>query len=332
MGLPVLRGNFDDVYDLRFTAQNILTDTIPTFPLVSQRIFDVQESVLKEEKVSGIAGYEDMDSIGENEDFPIATPVQLYDKTYTHGYYANKIVISLLTRQDDPKGIFSSTDRQVQFHVKAALNTVEKHAASVLINGWTSTSCPDGQYLIDDAHPQSPDVTGTTYDNALGTTVLDNAGAAVNSMIAHIANNHFDAAGHPVLVPKWLLVVPPALEYNAHSSVKALYGSSGNVYSAPSPISEGLMTHAQNIEVVCWPYLSAAMGGSDTAWYFIADPANFKGTHSLRWYWRVRPTYTIDGVEPSVDKDNGAWEVPFVTRFVAGCHDWRHVFGSTGTG
>jgi hypothetical protein len=326
-GFNVLRDNFDDIYDLRFRAENILGDLM-TKPMVSQNLFYVDDTTLKEERVSAVGGYSSLDEVGEGEDIPKAVPVQGYDKTYTPLKYAKRIGISLEARQDDPKGIFKSLENQVRKHAKAAQHTAETAAAAIFINAASSTSCPDGQYLADTQHPKNPDESSTVYDNYITDALAD--ASDIEVMFKKIADNGFDMAGHPLDASRWILLVPPALKGKALGAVKQLYYPSGNVYAAPTPITTGELMG--NITVLDWAYIGAAMGGSDTAWYFVQDPTEVGSEHSLRFYWRIRPTYMIDGLEPSVDQKNGDWYVPFLTRFTCGCHDWRHVWMSSGGG
>ena len=325
--MTMLRANFPDLYNLAIMAQNYLNDPYTMTPPVSQRIFDVHDETLKDVTVSELGGYDMPDETGEGVDLPEGAMVEGYDKTFTHAKYAKVIPVSYEARQDDPKALVNFQNL-AKFHANAMVHRHEKLAAAVLTDGF-ATNGPDGQYLFDTDHPVSP--ADATQKSNLITTILDDAGVAVNEILQKFAANAVNLAGQPIDVTDWYLVVPSALQSNALKSVTALYGSA-STNPNPSPLQSGALTGGSPIEVVAWKWLDEAQGGSNVKWYLIAKPGSFQGTHSLRFNWRLRPT-TNDGddIKPWVKDSNLSWNVPAVMRMSVGPIGWRHVIASNGT-
>lgn len=325
--MPQTRAQFPDLFDLSIRAENYLADQYLIESPKAEVLFDVQTSELKEEKISGVGGYEELDVTAEGQSWAGGELVELYDKTITPLQYSKEISITRLARMDDPKALLKF-ETAVRAHTAAAIHKSEKLAASIFNNGFTSSVLsPDGQFLFDTDHPQSPANTATTYSNVIDVQ-LDENGSALQAMFLKMGDNAFDAAGHPITFPGFYLVVPTALKNKALKSVTAIYGNSAT--TAPTPVQSGQLYGAE-IEVVHWRYLDAANGGSDTAWFLIAKKEFFRGSHSLRWYWRERPTFNTEGVAPYIEQSNGNYNFPIVMRCAGGAIDWRHCWGSTGT-
>lgn len=347
-GGAVLRDSYPDLYDLRIAAENYLVDAYEQYPPVFPLYCEIDDSTFKQEIVSQLGGIPALESVGENADFPLVSPVEGYDVTFTHATYKAKIQVSIESFQDDPKGVYTNLQNQINMAMKAALTRCERLAADMLIDGWSaSLTSPDGQYLFDSDHPQSPTVT-TQYQNYI-TTKLDAAGAAMQDMQTQVATFK-DMAGNAITWPGAVCVVPSALKNNALKSLTAIYGtpysiSQQGVFSAavggstaPTPAQTGALFAANGrtfrVDVVENPYIgsgnTSAKGnsGSNVKWYYIANPANTAPrTHSLRFYWRVRPQLFLT----QINQNNGAFESLFLMRASCAPIDWRYAAGSDGT-
>lgn len=340
-----IRSSYPDAVDLSIAAENYLLDAYAQYPMPFLQYFDVvdmPDGAGQSQKISHLGGVPALPETGENSDYPEATMVEGYDKTLTPLKYAHKIEISEELAADDPKGVFSMLESQINAHYKGATQRACIVAATIL-NTATSTAGPDGQFIIDTDHPTSPS-NATTLSNEIDTK-LDQAGLAIKEMYTKIATNGKDMAGNQILFGKWLLVVPPALKYEALRACTAIYGtpfavSNVGVFqgvvgglAAPSPIQTGELfrtstTTGSTIQVVEDPFLgSGYTNGSDVKWYLVADPAQAKGKHSLRFIWRQMPALK----QVTIDPDTQAISVPFSMRCVAGAVDWRHLWGSNGT-
>jgi len=328
MNYEAIMAGFPDLFDAAILAQNYLDDRYNMAPPKSQLIFDVKDIVTKDEKISSLGGYTKLDETAESGTWAQKGLVEGYDKTITPIQYTGKLSISRIMRMNDPKGAFADFNLQTRYHTTAAIYTHETLAASFLNGAFATTTTPDACYLCAANHPQSPAVTGTTYSNVLSTT-LKGDGAALKAAWTHAADNLFNMAGQPIEITSWLLVVPPALKDVAYREVKAIYGNATTV--VPTTVQTGDL-YGQEINVVDWTWLSTKMGGSDTAWFLIANPTAYAGTHSLRFVWRERPTFNAEGAQAYVNPENGSFNWPVVMQCACGAIDWRHIIGSSGTG
>lgn len=340
----VLRGSFPDLNDLRIASSEYIVDAMDKYPAVYPFYCHVGEvGDKKEVKGSQLSGIPPLQETGENEDFPLAAPVEGYDWTASTVTYKAKIQVSIESQQDDPKGIWSNLQTQIAMGVQAGMSRVDIVAANKLIDGWSVTG-PDGQFLFDTDHPQSP-INTTQYQNTI-TTKLDAAGIALQDMWTQVSKTK-DMAGHRIIFPKANLVVPPALKTNALKSVTAQFGTplyvhtSGTAYSgssAPSPAQTGQLYSAPGISVsaptvVEQPYVAtgntsdAGNAGSNVKWYYVGDPAVIGNKAAIHVYWKYRPQLFNAQINPN----NGAFEALFLMRCAVVVTDWHYIFASDGT-
>ncbi len=339
----IIRSNYPDLFDLSIAAQEYFVDAYAAYPMPFTMYFDIHGSTAKSDKISQLGGLAAPGAVvGENDNFPEATPEEGYDVTFTHDQYARTLPISRLAIEDDPKSVFRGVENAVRMHVKS-MNQKASILASSLLTGSMTTTGPDGQYLVDTDHPTSPSI-ATTLSNKI-TTKLDAGGLAVQEMITKIATNGKDLAGNQILFNRWKIVVPPALYANALKSCVALYGAQSHISTLgsygtpvagngnPTPVQTGELFRQNaytgaTIEVIQDPFIgSGYSGGSDVKLYMIADPAETFGFHSLRWYWREAPM-----IHPVwIKGENKAVHVDASMRCSVGAIDWRHIWGSDGT-
>lgn len=188
---------------------------------------------------------------------------------------------------------------------------VLKATAAKLYNGF-SVAGADGYYTFYNSHPKNPEETGVTYDNLLsGAFSHDKLEAAEKQ----IADNHFDMDGDPInLTEKPVLLYAPAL--------KGLVGRVLNERAGLRPGTDhnDVNLYAGSYTPIESPYLSAKMGGSDTAWYII-----YPGTDMLKLVWAQKPQFAswIDNIKQRYYFDG--WE-----HFLVSISDWRVGFASTG--
>lgn len=327
----LIRSNFPDLHNLNIEAGAYAVMEYGMQPTVYDKFFQVIPLAGRKEWItSNMAGIGDLDLTGEGEDYPEGSIVEGYDKTFTPLKYTKSLDISEEQWDDDPKGVLSRAETFGRMFGRAAAKKADKLCAAILNGAFDATLTPDGQYLVDTDHPKSPQESGTTYSNKI-TTVLDANGVAVEEMYEKFYNNAFDMAGDQITVASWSLVVPPALAVPAHKTAKAIYGttSATNVAgtTAPTPISSGELMGS--LGVIVNPYLSAANGGSDTAWFLVANPSSVMlGEGSLLYV--ERQPLTIFPVERG--QKNNDYIMKASIRGTAGARDWRLVWGSTGGG
>lgn len=329
--MPITRSTTPDLHNLNIEAGAYAVMEYGMQPTVYDKIFQVIPLASRKEWItSNMAGIGDLEYTGEGSDYPEGTLVEGYDKTFTPLKYTKSLDISEEQWADDPKGVISRAETFGRMFGRAAAKKKDKLCGEVLNGAFASTLTPDGQFLCDTDHPKSPLETGTTYSNKI-TTALDANGAALEEMFEKFYNNAFDMSGDQIAMASMALVVPPALAVNAYKSTKSIYGttSATNVAgtTAPTPFSSGELMG--DISVVVNPYMSAANGGSDTAWFLVANPSSVMlGEGSLLYV--ERQPLIIHPVERGT-KNNG-YIMKGSIRGVAGARDWRLVWGSTGGG
>jgi len=273
------------------------------------------EDTTKDFLVDDLSGLGTWDETQEGEAGETEDPVLGYPKTYTPLKYTKTIQVSFEAVDDDEYALLKRTTQSEEMGT-GGRDRVERLTAGVLINAF-SVAGPDGQFGYDTDHPKNRDETGTTYDNLLtGAFSHDNLETAETS----ITNNLFSMAGIPIPPTKEItLYHPPAIR----GKIKRVLNerASERPDTAERDINRFVgagTTYSYNPTE--WIYLSAALGGSDTAWHLV-----FKAFGYLKLVWRQRPHYT-DWVDYNLDIYNYKGRM----RCVAGYDNWRYGFASTG--
>jgi len=200
--------------------------------------------------------------------------------------------------------------------------TIERHAASWFINGFNTSysSYSDGKQLFSTLHTRVDG--GAAFSNASSTGLAlthDNLAAAIQLM-----SETLDDRGNMVMIKPKYLLVPPALETQALEIVK----SSGRSDTADNVSNVmGMREYTGGmINVVVWPYLGSAAGGSDTAWFLLSD------TKVLKWYW-------VEGFKPQIGltdttDQNKTGQIAFAGKMMRamGWGNPRGIWGSKGDG
>ncbi len=147
--------------------------------------------------VDRLSGLGTWDETAEGEAGETEDPVLGYPKTYTPLKYTKTINCSYEAYDDDEYALLKKTTEADEMGI-GGRDRVERLAASVLINGFGSTTnSPDGQYLFDSDHPKNREETGTTWSNLLsGAFSHDNLELAETQ----IAANLFTMKGIPIPV------------------------------------------------------------------------------------------------------------------------------------
>ncbi|MDD5355082.1 MAG: hypothetical protein PHY56_00870 [Candidatus Omnitrophica bacterium] len=234
-----------------------------------------------------------------------------YEKTNTQQKYRKYFYVTYEVNEQMEYAALNKKIASASALGEGGRQAVLKVTAAKLYNGF-SVAGADGYYTFYDSHPKNPEETGTTYDNLLsGAFSHDNLEVAE----AQIANNHFDMDGDPIqLAEKPLLLYPPALAGVVGRVLNERALERPGVTLRDINLYAGKYTPVESI------YLSAKMGGSDTAWYIV-----FPGTKMLQLVWAQKPQFTswIDNLKQRYYFDG--WE-----HFLVAISDWRFGFASTG--
>jgi len=238
-------------------------------------------------------------------------PTLGYSKTYTQGKYWKKLQVSFEAVDWDEYALLKK-EGDAREMGRGARDLIEYSTATIFNDGF-ATAGPDGQYLWDNDHPANRDETTNYRDNLLsGALSHDNLETAEKQ----IADEFMTLAGIPIAVTqKPILLVPPALIGTAMRIVSDRASD-----ERPGTTNRDINVLAGKYIPVEWLYLSAANGGSDTAWYII-----FPWLEHLKVVWTARPHFTS-----WVDEDSEYYK--FKGRMLAafGVDNWRAGFASTG--
>lgn len=307
------RANLADVFDLAILTENLANTEFEMIPAAFREYVHVKPTVLQNEKLSKVGGPASLTSTSEGSAYEEKELVQGYDHTLTVVKYTGVIPLTEEAIADDPKGTLNAQWLSQEF-AKAYVATAETAVATLLNNGFSSTTTPDGAVLFSDSHTLTSG--GTSYSNLI-TSALDAEGSALTTAFQKIRANFYDTGSRRVNIQSWCLVVPPALKQTALKCTTAIYGN--QTYAAPSPVQTGeLMGRVRVVEA---PDLT-----SSTAWFLVPDP---------RAVGYDCPLIMLDRqplrIKAKEAQDNMDYELYASARFVAGVKGYQ-LLGSTGAG
>jgi len=191
--------------------------------------------------------------IGETQTVPLTTPHVTNKYTIYIKDFASGIEVSKDLYDDNMHGVWAADVRD--FALKARV-TQDDRAFNIFRNAFTTTLTADGVSFINAAHPLiGGGTTSNLITGALSTTTLNNAIVALREQV--------DQSG-VILggVPTILLVPPKLLKTALEITESALIADSGNN-------ALNVYRSAYGITVYSSPYMGAAAGGSDTAWFLM---------------------------------------------------------------
>lgn len=193
--------------------------------------------------------------VGESQNVPLSTPRVTNKMTILVKDFASGIEISKDLFDDNLHGVWAKT---VADFAQKALITQDANAFALFNGAFTTTLTADGVSFINSAHPL---IGGGTQSN-LATGALNDT----NLNLAMVSlQTQKDQSGVVMGNMPSILLVPPALLKQAHVVTDSALQSGGaqndiNVYRS-----------MYGFVVWCSAYLSAAAGGSDTAWFLLSD-------------------------------------------------------------
>lgn len=191
--------------------------------------------------------------IGEVQNVPLTTPKVTNKYTILIKDFAEGIEISKDLYDDNMHGVWSADVRD--FALKARV-TQDQNAFKIFRGAFTTTLTADGVAFISASHPLiGGGTTSNLISGALSTTTLNTAIVRLREQV--------DQSG-VILggVPSILLVPPALLKLALEITESALIADSGNN-------AINVYRSAYGITVYSSPYLGAAAGGSDTAWFLM---------------------------------------------------------------
>jgi hypothetical protein len=241
--------------DLVFDAQFSI-DPVPGYATVNTGGLFMEESIDRAAYIAELfqgVGY--FETRAEEQDVPGSLSRIGNQKTFSVINYAKSIDISKNFFDDDQHQVVNMMIKN--FARNAALSQ-SKNAFGAFSGGFSTVTSADGVALFSDSHVA---LDGTTIDNlvsgALDETTLN---TAFNSLITQKTQDG-TLGGHTPAI----LLVPTALFKTAMevTASELRSGSMDNDLNYFSKIYPGLQVYHS-------PFLGAAYGGSDTAWYLLS--------------------------------------------------------------
>lgn len=229
------------------------------------------------------------------------------ERTYIHEAFTQGFMVTREMFDDDQ---YRQINKMPKAMARSGRAKVEKDAMLPLINGFDKTLHPiyDKEALFSAVHPLLDSVS-TCSNLATGPLSDINLKNALKMMRETV-----DEAGGLVEFKPTKLIVPPALEDTAVRILNSSKVVGGNF----NDTNEYLNNYG--IQIVVMDYLSAAAGGSDTAW-FLQDGSK----HEMNFFWRCKPEFKWEEeFDDFVSKYRG------YMRYSCGVSDWRGIIGSTG--
>ncbi len=250
--------------------------------------------------------------IGETTTIPLSTPKVANKLTTYISDFANGIELSKNLFDDNLHGVWAESVRDF---ADSARRTQDQNAFGVFRGAFTSTLTADGAYLCSATHTL---LSGGTASN-LVTSPSGVTNGALNSDTLNYALTNLmvqkNQAGVIVGNTGAILLVPPALFKTAiELTDSALIADTGNN-------AINVYRSAFGITVYTSPWLSAAAGGSDTAWFVLAK------NHGIRRLIR-------QGIQTALTdwtySKNRTYYYQANFREAVYAVDWAGIVGSTG--
>lgn len=243
--------------------------------------------------------------IGETQTVPLSTPAVRNKYTILIKDFADSIEISKDLFDDNMHGVWAEDVRQFALMARA---TQDEHAFSLFRNSFTTAQTADGVSIINVAHPL---IGGGTVNNliagALTPTTFNNAIVALREQ----KNQAGVILGGS---PSILLVAPKNFVNAVQITESALVSDSGNN-------AINVFRSAYGVTVWMSPYLGAAAGGSDTAWWLMTPQ------HSVT---RVVRQGIETALRPWQYSNNRTYLYQANFREEVFCPDYAGIVGSTG--
>jgi len=265
--------------------------------------------------------FDDLDMTGvstfakvpEGSNIPTEDPMQGYKTRYTIEDYGKIIPLTHKMMRGDLYGI-NKVQRLFKKLGKGANRTIDKNFWSMFNNAFDNsyTSYGDGLPLCSTAHTRKDGGTAQSNASSTGVALGDTSLFAAENAIREVLDNK----GQMIDIGegKLTLIVPLKLEKKAVQLTESILDPE----SANNAI--GYHHYRGNIDVLVVKWISALAGGSDTAWFLVAN-----SDHLMQMITR-------EGFETEwwEDKDNRTIKVRGTLAFAFGWSGWYGVYGSKG--
>jgi len=303
LGYDVVRTLLDDVFYTKFSGEKFpgraTAETAALFHPDS-----MSQAALNLDLFGGVGNWE---QTAEQQDLPENDPTFKNTKLFTAVKFAKAISISKEWFDDNNHNAYEQT---IMNFANRAKTTRDKNAFTPFRNAFTTTLTADGVALVSDSHINNA---GSTVDNKVTGTLSEVTLNNAMNQLAEMKSQDNEIDG-------WvgsILLVPIANFNNACIITKSTLksGTANNDLNYFSDYWPGL-------QVMTSPYLGAAAGGSDAAWFLLSNE------HAVtRW---VREAVSTNLVDYTIST-NDTYKYKGRFREVVGAMTYDGLVGSNGS-
>lgn len=302
------RGSFQQLYDNTDRKMYVMLDEqLKRLPNIYKQVTNVLDSDRQTEISMGVVGFGDVPERPEGAPFATDLLMPGPQKTVTHTGWGLAYEATIEAMEDDRH---DQTSKYAMWLMFTAGYTLEKRAANVYNNGFTTELTADGVSLFNTAHPL---VRGGTARNRHSSDA-DLSWASLRTAIVDLATETKHDSGQIALATQDLILyVPPALEMLADRIVNStgLPGSADN--------DRNSIKARRDIKIVVNPLLTDA-----TAWFLVSSN---KKMHGIKAYERV----PIEQMEPETLPTTKSRLYPIRFRYSFFAETWQNSYGSAGS-
>lgn len=301
------RGSFTQLYDnTDRTVWVMLGKNLKEVPEVWRQVTSVEQSERQTEISLPVVGFGDVPERGEGSPFTTDVLMPGHQKTVTHSNWGMAYECTIEAMEDDRYGQIKKSTMWLAFTAKY---TLEKRAANIFNNGFTTETTADGLSVFNTAHTL---VRGGTFRNRPSTDVDLSWQELRNAVIDLDTESKHDSGQLAATLDSLVLYVPPQLEMLADRIVNStgLPGSADNDRNA--------IKSRRDIKIVVNKLLT------DTdAWFVLAGN---KQLHGIKAYERI----PITQMEPETDPRTKSRLYPLRFRYSFYADQPQNSWGTAG--
>ena len=311
-----LRSNFGLlIKGVAAKASEVFDQAAMTYKIDVPAFYKQRSDDAQQYNVSGLTSGGLLTKRAEQANYSTGRRHKTYDTNYIHTNYSKRFELSMEMLQDrDFNGVFDESRQQrimADFFRQRALFQVFNggFGTSSTVNGVDLTRYGDGVALFSTAHPRVDG--GSSQSNASSTGIPLTEANLETGRIA-LAKQLLDDGTPIVDLGRIWLVVPTDLEKTA----KIITGSNLRSGTANNDMN---MYNDGSFPVLSTHLLSSANGGSNTAWFLVAENAS-----KILFVDRLAPQLV------SARADHGGMYFDVDTRASFGHSHWIGTYGSKG--
>lgn len=301
------RGTFAELYDnLDKAVFTLLFDAGKELPKLWTKVYNVQTSDKKFERVLSVTGMGDVPQKGEGAPYTSDIIRAGWTKDFTHVEYGMMFEVTQTALEDDQYDQLQNNARWLMFSARVV---EEKQAHAVFNNGFTTEQSPDGVSLFNSAHVLKA---GGTARNTLAAAADLSVTSLTQALIDWQTQTKVEAGQLLAPASDLVLFVPPDLEFAADRILNSA-GLPGSADNDRNPLKS-----RRNWTLVVSPYLT-----DSDAWFVLAAD---KKSHGITSYTRVPISMEPAMTDPRTR--NRMYPVRF--RRSWGAKFWQGTFASPG--